>query len=89
MASNTHLVSGMVLDPKGRPVKAATVYFASGPGQFPDIAALTDDHGRFSLAAPSPGSYVIECSADGYAPTTVRLRVSEEKETTLEIRLGR
>jgi hypothetical protein len=30
----------------------------------PDVALLTDHHGRFKLAAPVPGRYRLRCDTD-------------------------
>ena len=61
------LISGEVRDPAGKPVAGARVYFTGGPGSFPDMAALTDARGKFSLSAPSDGEYRVACAADGFA----------------------
>ena len=60
------LVSGVVSGPDGEPVGEARVYFAGGPAPLPDIAALTGPDGSFTLSVPAPGTYELECSADGY-----------------------
>ena len=69
------VISGRVRDPGGDPVKEARVYFTEGPVSFPDIAALTDDEGRFSLTAPAPGTYILECRAEGFAPKETAVTV--------------
>ncbi|MEV0122243.1 carboxypeptidase-like regulatory domain-containing protein [Streptomyces sp. NPDC050703] len=57
-------ITGVVRDASGTPVAGARVLFTDGPRPLPDIAALTDAEGRFSLGAPSPGSYTLVCRAD-------------------------
>ena len=37
------------------PVIEARVFFGTTPVPMPDIAALTDEDGRFSLCTPAPG----------------------------------
>jgi hypothetical protein len=83
----TAVIHGVVRGPDGSPVAQARAYFASGPGPFPDIAALTDPEGRFTLSAPAPGGYVIECAAEGFAPEGVSLDVKEGEESRIEITL--
>ena len=58
----------------------ARVYFVSGPAPLPDIAALTNEEGRFTLSAPSPGPYMIECNADGYTTEVVGVNVGEDEQ---------
>jgi len=58
------------VDASGRPVGGARVYFASGPGSFPDMAALTGEDGSFALAAPSAGTYAVQVHADGFEQAT-------------------
>ncbi|MGY0490239.1 carboxypeptidase-like regulatory domain-containing protein [Streptomyces sp. WG-D5] len=57
-------ITGVVRDASGAPVAGAHVLFTAGPRPLPDIAALTDTEGRFSLGAPAPGAYTLTCRAD-------------------------
>jgi hypothetical protein len=79
------VLSGVVLDASGMPVPNARLYFVSGPAPVPDIAALSDSDGRFSLTAPAAGTYTVECSADGYA--AMQLSVSVPSAPEIEFRL--
>ena len=63
------------------PVMEARVFFGTAPVPLPDIAALTDDDGRFSLYAPAPGRYEIVCHADGYDPVIVPIDVDGVSES--------
>ena len=63
------------------PVIEARVFFVTGPVPLPDIAALTDDDGRFSLHAPTPGAYELACHADGLDPATVPIEVDGDSES--------
>lgn len=81
------LISGAVVDGAGRPVAGARVYFASGPGSFPDVAALTGGEGRFSLSAPMAGTYEVQVQADGFVPETVAVRLRVGERSTIRIRL--
>ena len=82
-----NVISGVVRDSNGNPIAQARVYFTNGPVPLPDIAALTNKNGAFSLSAPVAGSYTIACAAEGFAPTVVTVAVSDNKDTHLEIRL--
>jgi hypothetical protein len=80
-------ISGIVRDSRGNPVAQARVYFTGGPEPWPDIAALTDNNGTFSLSAPSPGTYTIECVAEGFAPVVATVTVTGDQEVRLDITL--
>lgn len=54
-----HAVEGQVTGDTGRPVAGAFVMVSSGSVAAPDIAARTDEAGRFRLALPQ-GHYVLE-----------------------------
>ena len=84
-----YVIHGTVRDASGLPVPQARAYFLSGPGPFPDIAAVTDPHGAFTLSAPSRGSYRIECAADGFAPEVTPIDLPQTGEAPVEIRLSR
>ena len=85
------LVSGIVLDPVGNGVAGARVSFAAGPVPLPDIAALTDARGAFTLSAPVPGEYIVQCVADGYRPRSVRVsvRAGEHVDVRCQLVAGR
>lgn len=87
MADNPGLISGVVRDRGGEPVPGARVYFKDGPVPLPDIAAMTDERGAFSLPAPAAGTYKIECSADRFDPRTVTVKVAAGKKVKLDVRL--
>lgn len=82
------LVSGRVTESNGPPVQGARALFARAPGAVPDIAALTDSSGRFSLAAPQAGDYVLEVAADGFLTQRVHVTVGtgEKRELSIELR---
>ncbi len=80
-------ISGTVVDAAGRPVAQARVYSVTAPGPMPDIAALTDREGRFTLAAPLPGRYEIGCTSDAHGSATVAAAVGDEA-VQMEIRLA-
>jgi hypothetical protein len=67
------IVSGVVRGRGGSAVEGARVFFAGGPGSLPDVAALTDASGAFTLSAPAAGLYRVRCVADGYSPGDVEV----------------
>ena len=81
------VVRGTVLGPDGSPVSQARVYFVSGPEPFADIAALTDQQGRFALGAAAGGPYGIECTAEGFQQERVTVDLVDGTERHLEITL--
>ena len=83
------IVAGVVTDQNGKPVPAARVSFAAGPVALPDIAALTDSRGAFTLSAPASGDYTIQCAADGYAPGSHRVVVRSGERVEVRCRLER
>lgn len=74
------LIAGRVVDRRNQPVSEVRVFFTKGPASLPEIAALTDEHGSFILAAPSPGAYAIQCVADGFASRIVELTIHRSGE---------
>jgi hypothetical protein len=87
MAVKPSIISGTVRDPSGKPVAEARVYFVDGPVPLPETAALTDSKGSFSLTAPAPGTYKIECNADGFKPERVTVTVKSGEKAHVDIRL--
>ncbi len=87
MAGQPIVITGIVFELQGRPVEGARVYFVAGPVSLPETAFLTDRDGKFSLSAPVAGTYQIGCSADGFASTTVTVKVTSGQDAKLEIRL--
>jgi hypothetical protein len=66
------------------------VYVVGAPVPVADIAALTDDRGRFAMSVPSLGSYQLGVSAEGSAGTlqkTTEVKVGEGGHVDLEVRL--
>ena len=76
-------VTGTVLDPGGHPVAAANVKFASASGVQP--AAITGEtsststsaDGSFALDLPFWGAFTIRVEADGFAPISRKLTLSQ------------
>jgi len=81
-------ILGTVTGPNGAKIAEASVYFVEGPVALPDIAQLTDDEGRFRLAAPAPGTYRIGVRAPGFEAAEVTVEVQNEPEVMASITLG-
>lgn len=82
------LIRGTVRGPHGEPVAGARVYLTRAPVAVPDIAALTDAEGKFTLTAPVPGIYVVECNANGLRARR-EVAVGQGREEAIEMRLTR
>ena len=87
MTPQPALITGRVAQIGGQPIAGARVLFASGPGALPDIAALTDGAGRFSLAAPWPGEYTLEFVADGFHIQRVSTSVGTRETRELNVEM--
>ena len=87
MAPHPTVIFGRVQDSGGKVVQGARVYLSSGPEPLPDIAILTDQDGSFRLTAPVPGTYTIECIADGFQQTTLTVAVKDIPPEELKFRL--
>ena len=87
MARSPGVISGVVRSPNGKPVSNARVYFKAGPAPLPEIAALTDSSGAFSLTAPVPGEYVIESAADEFSAQSSSVKVKGGEQVRLDLQL--
>ena len=88
MASAARLIQVTVLDAAGRPVAGARVYVVSAPVAMPDVAALSDAQGRFTLGAPKPGRYEIGATSDMHGSARATVDVGD-RGATLRLRLPR
>lgn len=86
MSSTESTIRGVVKDSNGKAVAGARVSFIEGPLPLPDIAALTDKKGAFSLFAPVFGHYVIEIFADNFSPKRLEV-VVRKKQVDVKIEL--
>ena len=89
MATKPILIYGNVKDEKGNPISEARVSFVGGPVPLTDIAALTDNKGKFVITAPTPGEYIIEVVSEGFDPCRVKISTGDSGESRIEIRLSR
>jgi hypothetical protein len=67
------LIRGVVLTAGGRPVAGARVFFRSGPGSLPDIAALTTYEGAAAADDAEPVSTTVVLTSGETAAVTLRL----------------
>jgi len=87
MPAKPIIVAGVVRGPGGEKLPQARVFIARGPVPVPDVAALTDADGRFTLSLPAAGSYEVACVAEGCAPSSAKIEVTQQQELRLELRL--
>lgn len=82
------LVRGTVVGPDGRPLRQAVATVLRPDGRHTDWGR-TDGEGRYTLALPEPGRYLLIVSADGWAPQSalVDLAVGQEQDVTMTRRL--
>ncbi len=80
------MIAGVVRDQSGVSVSGARVYFTDSPAPTPDVAALSGADGRFALGTPVEGTYTLECSAEGFAPTQVTVVSGGENATEVILR---
>ncbi len=82
------LVRAQVLGPQDRPLRQAVATVLHPDGRHVDWGR-TDHEGRFALALPEPGRYLLVVSADGWAPQSglVDLEAGEAAPVTMTRRL--
>jgi hypothetical protein len=83
--SGPHTVNGKVVRQDGSPVPEARVFFVQGPGALPEIAALCDAAGRFSLSAPTDGTYILGCATDDGRNARASVHVPTTQQTLLVV----
>ena len=87
MPRSPTVISGVVRGSDGKPVSNARVYFTAGPVPLPEIAAVTDSRGEFSLTAPAPGEYVIESADDKFGSRSSKVKVKGGEQVRLNLQL--
>jgi hypothetical protein len=80
-------LTGRVIDENGMVVAGAKVSI-SGKGLAAPIAAVSDDAGRFHMAALAPGTYELKAEKPGYYATISRALQIKEGAAALEIILN-
>jgi hypothetical protein len=71
------LIHGVITDERDVPIEWASVLFVEAPVELPDIAAITDDRGEFTVSVPAPGRYRLRCQAVDHQPATVTVDVTD------------
>ena len=89
MATPGLLIQGLLRNSADGPIEDGHIWIASGPGAFPDVAALSDSNGGFVLSVPATGTYEIVVSADGYHEVRQVVNVPIESAASAEFRLSR
>jgi hypothetical protein len=79
-------IAGRVVRGEDQPVEEATVAISGGMSH-KDIAALTDESGRFRLTGLLPGYYSVTAYAPGHAPQTRQVRVRAGEASAITIAL--
>ena len=68
------------------PIAMARVSIESSPRPLPDISALTDEHGRFTLGTAGPGHYTVAVHAEGFEVARVECDVDvEDRQIDVEL----
>ena len=63
-------VKGILHDQSGKPINDAIVMIVSGPGEFNDLASVSNENGEFKLPnVVIPGNYVLQIQNDGQQKT--------------------
>ena len=79
------VISGTATSPAG-PIPTARVTIESSPRPLPDIAALTDDCGRFTLTTAGAGRYTIAVHADGFKVARIECDIdTSDKHVDVEL----
>lgn len=78
------IIHGIVTDSSGRPVAGAVVAMTAAPAPVPDIAAVTDATGRFTLTAAGAGDHLLVVRSGG-ASVAVEVAVDGDTEVTVEL----
>ena len=71
------LIHGVIVGEDEAPVEWASVLFIDGPTPLPDVAAMTDENGGFTLTAPVAGSYRILCRVPDHEPTELTVDLAD------------
>lgn len=73
--ADAQVVNGQVLGPKGGPIRSAVVTVLTQDGQAVDWGQV-DTEGRFTVAIPQGGDYLVVTSADGWRPRSRIMRLA-------------
>lgn len=81
-------IHGRVVDASGEPVAGAVVYVISAPVNVPDIAAITDANGSFSIGAPVAGHYRFGVNPGAGEPVSTEIMVAGTEDVFSEVRVN-
>jgi hypothetical protein len=82
------VVRGTVRRRGGGAIAGARVYWVNTPDPHRDVAAVTNEQGRFALDAGRAGTYRLGVRADQLPPREIDLMVTEGGAADVEIELG-
>ncbi len=82
-----YTIDGQVIDATGRPVPEVSITLQDGPGTFPDLAALTDAEGRFTLHDLSVGRFTLRLVPPEGEPVSRMVEVGNGGTERLVLRL--
>lgn len=60
-----YTIEGVVSDTHNRPLEGATVVIVQGTASYPEIAAVTNEKGQFSLGSLEKGTYTVQATYKG------------------------
>ncbi|HWW77071.1 MAG TPA: TonB-dependent receptor [Pyrinomonadaceae bacterium] len=81
-------ISGRVTDPRGAVLKGASVTLQARARTQVRLSTVTDAAGAYRFERLAPGEYLVEASAEGFAPASARaVSVGREAQTSLDFRL--
>jgi hypothetical protein len=87
MDQNTKIIYGTVKDESGKPISNAVVSFVTAPVPLPDIAALTDTNGNFTLSTAMEGDYIINVNSDKHKEMSIRVTLDDKQKKQIEVSL--
>jgi len=71
-------ITGRVVDGAGEPLMASSLRLMKPDSVFV-TGGTADDNGRFTLSGVKPGNYILEASYIGFAPKTINIKVTGDK----------
>lgn len=60
-----YTIEGIVSDTRNRPLEGATVVIVQGTASYPEIAAVSNEKGQFSLGSLEKGTYTVQATYNG------------------------
>jgi carboxypeptidase family protein len=78
-APKTFVISGIVLEPSGRPIAGARIQVIASPHTF------SDEHGGFTMPGVSAGRELLEVTKDGYQSSEQQIVVANDMQMTITL----